>query len=139
MILSSSSAQYEIEIQNGLNLNGGAGTIQVDDNPNSAGDFASLSGVISDAVGGASLTKTGLGTLYLKGGASNTYTGTTTIAGGTVVLAKTGGAIAIAGNILMSEPGDSSSTHLQLERQQPDRFVRASSASPRPWPIRIWN
>ena len=31
-----------------------------------------------------------------------------------MVLAKTGGAIAIAGNILMSEPGDGNSTHLQL-------------------------
>ena len=97
-----------------LDLNGGARTIQVDDNPNSSGDFASLSGAVGDSVGGASLTKTGLGTLYLKGAASNTYTGLTTIANGTVVLAKTGGAVAIAGNILLSEPGDGNSTYLVL-------------------------
>ena len=69
-----------------------------------------------------SLTKTGLGTLYMKGGTSNTYTGLTTIAGGTVVLAKTGGAVAIAGNILMSEPGDGNSTLLQLNGRQRNRF-----------------
>ena len=59
MKLSSTSAQYETEIQNPVNLNGGARTIQVDDNPNSTGDFASLSGVISDSVGSGSLIKTG--------------------------------------------------------------------------------
>jgi fibronectin-binding autotransporter adhesin len=115
VILSSNSAQSEVEIQNGFDLTGGARTIQVDDNPDSGGDFATLSGVLSDSVGGATLTKTGAGTLYLKGTAANTYTGLTTIAGGTVVLAKTGGAVAIAGNILMSEPGDGNSTFLRLE------------------------
>jgi autotransporter-associated beta strand protein len=114
VILSSTSAQSEVEIQNGLNLAGGARTIQVDDNPDSSGDFATLSGALSDSVGGATLTKTGLGTLYLKGTTANTYTGLTTIAGGTVVLAKTN-RIAIAGNILMSEPGDGSNTFLRLE------------------------
>ena len=114
MILSSNSAQYETEIQNGLNLNGGARTIQVDDNPNSGGDFASLSGVDQRLGRRRNADKNGLGTLYIKGAASNTYTGPTTIAGGTVVLAKTGGAVAIAGNILMSEPGDGNSTYLQL-------------------------
>ena len=103
MILSSSSAQYETEIQNGIDLNGGVHTIQVDDNPNSTGDFATLSGVISDSVGGGSWTKTGVGTLYIKGAASNTYTGTTTFTGGTVYLAKTGGAIAIPGNITIAD------------------------------------
>jgi fibronectin-binding autotransporter adhesin len=113
MKLSSNSAQYETEIQNPVNLNGGARTIQVDDNPNSNGDFASLSGVVADSVGGGSFTKTGKGTLYLKGAAANTYTGVTTVAGGTLVLAKTG-VTALAGNILMSEPGDGTSSVLQL-------------------------
>ena len=54
-----------------------------------------------------------MGTLYIKGAASNTYTGPTTIMG-TVVLAKTGGGIAIPGNITLSETGDGTSTYLQL-------------------------
>ena len=91
MILSSTSAQYETEIQNNIDLNGGARTIEVDDNPNSSGDFASLSGVIGDSGGGGSWTKTGVGTLYIKGAASNTYTGAATFSGGTIYLAKTGG------------------------------------------------
>ena len=114
MVLNSTSAQNEVEFQNPLDLTGGARVIHVDDNPDSSGDFATLSGSITDSAGGASLTKTGLGTLYLAGTTSNAYTGLTTVAGGTVVLAKTGGAIAIAGNILLSEPGDGNSTHLQL-------------------------
>ena len=75
MILSSSSAQNEVEFQNPIDLYGGARVVQVDKNPNSSGDFASLSGLLSDSPGGARLTKTGLGTLYIKGAASNTYTG----------------------------------------------------------------
>jgi fibronectin-binding autotransporter adhesin len=103
MILNSVSAQYETEFQNPLNLNGGARTIQVDDNPNSTGDFATLSGMINDLAGGASLTKSGKGTLYITGAASNAYTGGTTFTGGTVYLAKTGGAIAIPGNINIAD------------------------------------
>ena len=75
MILNSTSAQYETEIQNGIDLAGGTRTIEIDDNPNSTGDFATLSGVISDSVGGASLTKTGAGTLVLGGTSGNTFTG----------------------------------------------------------------
>jgi fibronectin-binding autotransporter adhesin len=114
MVLNSAFAQNEVEFQNPINLLGGARTVRVDDNPNSGGDFATLSGVLSDTVGGATLTKTGTGTLYVAGASSNTYTGLTTIANGRVVLAKTGGAVAIAGNVLMSEPGDGGSTYLRL-------------------------
>ena len=103
MILNSSSAQNEVEIQNPIDLSGGARTLQVDDNPNSSGDFATLSGAITDSVGGASLTKTGAGTLYLTGAASNSYTGGTTFTGGTIYLNKTGGAIAIPGNITVND------------------------------------
>ena len=47
-----------------------------------------ISGVISDSVGGAELTKTGTGTLKLS--AANTYTGDTTITAGAFELASTG-------------------------------------------------
>ncbi len=47
-------------------------------------------GVIADGVGSViSLTKTGAGTWILSG--ANTYTGTTTVSGGTLVLATSGG------------------------------------------------
>jgi fibronectin-binding autotransporter adhesin len=56
-------------------------TITVIDNPNSAADYAKISGVISSGVG-ASLTKNGTGLLQLA--AANTYSGATTVAAGTL-------------------------------------------------------
>ena len=46
---------------NPINLNGGARTIQVDDNPSSTADYAVLPAVISDTVGGGSLIEDGCG------------------------------------------------------------------------------
>ena len=62
-----SQPSSEVEFQNGIDLTGRARTVQVDDNPNSTGDFATLSGVISDSVGGASFTKTGRARWFLGG------------------------------------------------------------------------
>ncbi|MHB1079001.1 MAG: autotransporter-associated beta strand repeat-containing protein [Prosthecobacter sp.] len=59
-----------------------------------------FSGVLSNGTGTLALTKLGLGTLTLDGSDSNTYTGATTVSSGTLVLAKTGGAIAISGGVL---------------------------------------
>ena len=53
--------------QNSINLNGGARTINVDDNAASSNDYAVVSGSISNSAGGGSLTKTGPGTLRLSG------------------------------------------------------------------------
>ena len=50
------------------------------------GDSALISGDILDTVGGASLTKTGLGTLILSG--SDTYMGGTIVEAGTLELAS---------------------------------------------------
>ena len=69
------------------------------------------SGVLS---GLGSFTKAGYGTMTLAGSMSNTYAGETTVAG-TLILAKTGGAIAIPGNVFMGETGDGTSTFLILE------------------------
>jgi autotransporter-associated beta strand protein len=104
MILGSSSAEYETVIQNGINLAGGAQTVQVNDNPNTTGDFANLSGVISDTAGGGSLTKTGLGELRLTG-AGNIYTGNTSVLDGRLVLAKSSG-YAIPGNLTITATTD---------------------------------
>lgn len=64
-----------------------------------------FSGTIGDAgVGGAvSLSKISTGVQTLSGTASNTFSGVTTLGGtGKLVLAKTGGAIAIPGNVNLS-------------------------------------
>jgi len=62
---------------------------------------ANIEGVIGNGSGGGqlALTKSGSYTLTLNGGASNTYTGLTTLSGGILTLSKTGGATAVAGNI----------------------------------------
>lgn len=61
---------------------------------------------ISGVLGGAgSIVKVGAGTLELGGGASNTFTGTTTVNEGTLSLNKTGGTFAIpagAGNVVVN-------------------------------------
>ncbi|MBC8008678.1 MAG: autotransporter-associated beta strand repeat-containing protein [Burkholderiales bacterium] len=67
-----------------------------------------ISAVISNDGGNASaLTKSGTGTLTLSGSSSNTYTGTTTVNAGTLQLNKSGGATAVAGNLVI---GDTSGT-----------------------------
>lgn len=68
-------------------------------------DSATFSGTISDSgVSGAlGIIKLGAGAQTLAGSESNTYSGTTTLGGnGKLVLAKTGGAIAIPGNVALS-------------------------------------
>ena len=116
MYLGSTSAQYETEVQNSIDLNGGARTVQVNDNSNSSGDFATLSGVISDSVGGATLTKTGPGLLVIRGSAGNTYTGATYITEGNVDLAKTSG-YAIPGDLHLSANNGATYTRLLANNQ----------------------
>jgi autotransporter-associated beta strand protein len=75
-----------------ITLNAGGGTIET-------ASSLSCPGVISGTTG-AAFIKTGAGALTLGGSGNNTYTGTTTLGGtGKILLAKTGGATAIAGNI----------------------------------------
>ena len=59
---------------------------------------ATISAVIAGTNG---LTKLGTGQLTLSGSVSNTFTGTTIVNNGTVVLGKTGGAFAINGDVQM--------------------------------------
>ena len=87
MKLDSTSAQYETELRNAIDLNGAIRTIQVDDNPNSAGDFATISGTISSSTGTGGIVKTGAGKLSLTG--VNTYNGGTTVAAGTLSASST--------------------------------------------------
>ena len=73
----SATANYGVTFQNGINLNGGSRTIEVD------GNTATLTGVVSDSVGGGSLIKSGAGTLTLP--VANTFAGNLTVGGGTLV------------------------------------------------------
>jgi autotransporter-associated beta strand protein len=59
--------------------------------------------ISSTLTGNGRTTKSGEGTLTLSGGTSNTRSGTTTVNAGRVDLAKTGGAIAIAGNLIIGD------------------------------------
>ena len=79
LILGASAATHMVTLQNPLDLGNAARTVQVDNG--AAAIDATLSGLISGAGGG--LTKTGAGTLMLA--VANTYTGTTTVSGGTLL------------------------------------------------------
>ncbi len=74
-------------------INIGSHTLTVD----AATDFIVLGGAIT---GSGALTASGANSLVLTGGESNTYTGVTTVSG-SLTLAKTGGAIAIPGALII--------------------------------------
>ena len=81
LILGGAIANGEVRLSGTLNLgtSGSTRTIRLVDNANSAADKAVMAGVIS---GAANLQITGTGHLTLS--AANTYTGTTTVSGGTL-------------------------------------------------------
>ena len=133
--LSSTTAINTTTFQNAIDLNGGAHTLNVDDNPSSSGDYAILPGVISDSGGGGgSLIKTGAGKLLMNGAAGNTYAGLTTIGGGIVTLAKTGGAIALPGNITIDATNYSTEIYLGGNNQIASTAVITFLSSGGNWP-----
>lgn len=84
------------------NLNLAAGTHIFTINNGTANPDMEFSGVIS-GVGANISMPVANGQLRFSGSASNTYTGTTTPSGGNLILAKTGGAIAIAGDVVFND------------------------------------
>ncbi|MBN2217305.1 MAG: autotransporter-associated beta strand repeat-containing protein, partial [Pirellulales bacterium] len=73
----STTAKNWVEMQNGINLGSTTRTVWVEDNPETAADYAVISGNITGTGG---LTKTGAGILRING--DNTYSGRTTISDG---------------------------------------------------------
>jgi autotransporter-associated beta strand protein len=114
------STTANITLQNGLDLAGGARTLEINGNANTT----YLNGAISDSLGGGSLTKNGYGTLYIQGSTGNTYTGTTTLNWGKTYLNKTSG-YAIPGNLVLYSPVDTPGKWVE----QNETFVIAYGAS----------
>jgi fibronectin-binding autotransporter adhesin len=77
-----------------------------------------LSAIIGDNTGATSVTKTGTGSWTLGGSGANTYTGLTTVIGssntaGALILAKTGGVLAVPGNLTIGN-GTATQAHVLL-------------------------
>lgn len=82
LILGHATATHTVDFQNPLDLTNGGRTVQADDGS------AAIDGIISGNITGVALgnlTKAGFGTLALTG-AANSYVGTTTINGGTLLV-----------------------------------------------------
>jgi autotransporter-associated beta strand protein len=92
LILGSNIANNVVTLSSNLNLNAAARTIQLVDNANSADDWSVMSGILSN--GGLRIT--GSGRLVLSG--TNTFTGVTSINGGTLSVATIGNG-GTAGNL----------------------------------------
>ena len=86
LLLNSASALSNVLFMNSIDLGAAQRTITVNDNANTATDYATLSGVLSGTGGG--IIKNGGGILRLTG--ANTYTGVTDISVGTLVVSKLG-------------------------------------------------
>jgi len=108
-VTSLANANYVSTITGNVALNGATRTFNV-----AAGGLPvdmSINGVISGAIynsasTGGGITKTGAGVLELAGAAANTYTGPTTVSGGTLSLNKSSGnAIAPGGSITINAGG----------------------------------
>ena len=79
--------------------------------------------VFSNTVSNGGITKAGTGQLTLTGGSANTYSGTTTVNDGTLVLAKTAGVNAIAGGLTIGDGTNSDKVSLGASDQIADTAV----------------
>lgn len=97
LVLNSTTALSSVDFKNAIDLGASARTINVLDNGNTGADYATMSGVISGS--GGTFLKNGTGILRLTG--ANSYTGTTAVEAGTLVVSSlgssTGGAASSVG------------------------------------------
>jgi autotransporter-associated beta strand protein len=105
LILNSASSLADVTFTNAIDLGAVARTVTVNDNGQTGADYANLTGVLSGAGGG--LFKNGAG--ILRVGNVNSYTGTTSVDAGTLVVSSlgssTGGATSSvgAGGVAMND------------------------------------
>jgi autotransporter-associated beta strand protein len=85
LLLGSATALSEVEFTNAINLGASVRGIIVTDNTDTFTDYSTVSGVLSGTGG---ITKGGAGMLHLT--ALNTYTGTTAVTNGTLVVSSLG-------------------------------------------------
>jgi autotransporter-associated beta strand protein len=90
LILNSGSSLADVTFTNAIDLGAAARTVTVNDNGNTGADYANLTGVLSGLGGG--LFKNGTG--ILRVGNANTYTGTTSVDAGTLVVSSLGNSTA---------------------------------------------
>ncbi len=95
----------------GNNTVGGTVSLAADSSVHVNTGTLAVNGVVGGAFG---LSKTGGGELTLGGAASNTFTGTTILDSGNLVLAKTGGAFAIIGNVQMGNGAAGNQPNLRM-------------------------
>lgn len=93
LVLNSVSALSDVLFMNEINLGAAQRTVTVNDNANTATDYATLSGSLTGAGGG--LVKNGSGILRLTG--ANNYTAVTDINAGTLAVSKLGNSTDLAG------------------------------------------
>ena len=85
--------------------NGTLGSGAITDNATLAFNNPATQTVANEILGTGALTKTGAGMLVLSGGVGNSYTGPTTVSGGTLILSKTSGVNAIGGDVFVEAGG----------------------------------
>ena len=100
MTFGSPTANSQVNFTDSIDLTGGSRQIFVAQG--TGGDSALISGDIVDSGRGASLLKTGQGTLILSG--SNSYDGGTTVADGTLMVA-TASALPAGGSLAVGADG----------------------------------
>jgi autotransporter-associated beta strand protein len=99
--ITTSASSSTATITGNLALTGSSPTVTVANG--SAAIDLDVNGVISGSTSG--LTKAGAGTMRMRGTTANTYTGPTTVSGGTLTLAKSSGVNAIVGSSITINSG----------------------------------
>ena len=97
LVLSSTTALFDTEVVNAIDLGTANRTVTVNDNGTTSLDFATLSGVISGSTAGIGLQKNGTGLLNLTG--ANTYTGSSTATAGILQVTSIGNTASTSSNL----------------------------------------